>query len=228
MGSSLARSARRRAFSSGDRSIFREMRRMFMTSSYDVNQILSTQSCEQRSKLRQLVMGVQSARIRQDADPRGGDTLSLESEASLALTERDSKGGDTQKRDNLRLILANFSFQPAGTGKQFRSRKFVGRRRGPVDDIGDAKSEVQEFPILECRQKPRREPSSVEGRPKAVARPSEMMADGTRIQTRIDTAKENPKPGRDHVSQPLSSSGGDLFLGGFPNLSHFSTTAPLS
>src|SRR4051812_8252618 len=93
---------------------------------------------------------------------------------------------DAEDGDNRGTMVLNFGGQPPPAGNEIISRKFGGRRRGERDDIAEADAALQQFTLFERRHQSTGKSGFVERRPEPISRPCEMMADGRRVETRID------------------------------------------
>src|SRR5215475_14688547 len=88
---------------------------------------------------------------------------------------------------------------------------FVGQLRGrggrALDEIGDAVAALEQLAFFRRRKQPVGKSSLEQSRPEPVAGPGEVMPYSRRIQSRIDTAKEQLQSVRDHVRHGLPGGG---------------------
>jgi hypothetical protein len=85
----------------------------------------------------------------------------------------------------------------ARAGAQLRRGELGRRPRGPRRDVGDADAVLEQLGVLLRAQTARGEPGGVQGRPEAVARPREVVADLGGAQRRVDADEEDAQAGPD-------------------------------
>src|SRR5256885_958905 len=121
--------------------------------------------------------------------------LRLKTGLSLGELEANAVGDETADRENARLELEDLSMNGAGAGAKLFSVDVVGGGTRTRNEIGDAVLELEELELVEGGEKMWREASGVECCPEEVAWTGEVMADGSRVETRIDPAEQDVKVG---------------------------------
>jgi len=167
-------------------------------------------------KGRGLVMGVEAAGVGKQPGMAAAEAGLLKSHACVFNPGDDTVWVEADKRDNCRAPSFDLDLQTLAPGAQFVVGEFVGTGGGALDDVGDAKVEVKQEGFFKRREEARREAASIEGRPKAVARTTEMVADGGGIEAGIDADKQDDEVFRDEIGDELVVRSLNLGLGGLP------------
>ena len=142
---------------------------------------------------RQLVVGVQTARVREDPELAPGEALRLRSEPDVPPAERDLVGALSDDRDDPWPEAVDGLPEAHRASAQLVVGELGGRRGRPGDEIRDPDPDVQEHVILVGSQQPGREAGAEEGRPEAVPGSGEVMAGRARDGARIDPDEEQPE-----------------------------------
>src|SRR5437867_2674560 len=144
-------------------------------------------------------MCVEAARVREDPDPGSADPLRLRPDRRTRPPEGGTEGTHAEERHHGRTETADDAADPPGAGSELSLGQLGCPRRGPRHQIGDAEPGLQQLALLERRELPAREERAVERLPEPVAGPSEVMADGARVEARVDAAEEHLQPRPDDV-----------------------------
>ncbi len=158
----------------------------------------------------ELVMRVQSARVRQDPHRRLAELFRLPSQFRLWPTERGAIRRHPEKGDHPRPIALHLPRQPACPVAQLFVTQLVGGRGRGIGDVGNAVSVFEKASILRRVQPPVGEAGGMQRRPEAVAGPREVVADRGGLQTRVDADEENFQTPGDDVGNATASRGRDL------------------
>ncbi len=129
----------------------------------------------------------------------------MRAEDHLADAKGERVSADAEEGDDFGPVTAQLGRKPAAAAKQFGSSQLVGRRRRPIDEVGDAITRLEKTPLLEGRELPPGKAGGVQRRPEAVPRAREVVAGGGGIQARVDADKQNREPGRNDVPQSLAA-----------------------
>src|SRR6266480_6816977 len=132
---------------------------------------------ERVGQVRELVMSVATARVRQHPQARADETFVLKTKRRLRTLEADAVRGHAEDRHCGRPEPSDLRSEGSATLAQLARREF--RRCGgrATDDVRDADPDAREAPIVEGRPDVVGDPGEVERLPEPVAGPREMMAD---------------------------------------------------
>jgi hypothetical protein len=145
------------------------------------------------------MVGVQPARIRQEPDDGWSESIGLRPREGVRSTERCAIRAEPEDGDEGRLKTANLLRKRRRTGPKLVGRH-VGRRRTRAgDEVRNPQPEARQLDVLRGVEAALGEVGAVKRPPEPVARPGEVMADGRRIQTRIDADEDDPEPPPEHV-----------------------------
>lgn len=152
-------------------------------------------------------MGIQPARVREEPDRRCVDGSILRSDLGPGIAEPHPIGLHPQNRKESGAVAPDLPPQGRGPSLQLLGGELRCRGRRPRHHIGDPQPKAQQLLLLEGRELPRGEPGSMKSRPEAIARASEVVPGGARIEARIDAAEDDIEPRSDQIPDPLAVGG---------------------
>ena len=144
-------------------------------------------------------MGIEPARVRQYPHHSASDFFGPLAKSGSGSLESDTKRAHAQDRDGSNPISPDLLLQLCRASNQFFRVQFVRRCAGPVHDVGDAKPEGKQLPLLLGPKKPVGEAGVKQHRPESISRPREVMSGPGGIETGIDAAEQQLQPGRNNV-----------------------------
>src|SRR5581483_1244517 len=110
---------------------------------------------ERFDQLRQLMIRVESARLRQQPQARIADALLLRPDRRARSREADAIRADANDRHPARSIAAHLALEPLVSVDELVARQLRGSRRRARDEIGDAAAVVEQQPVLPRLQQTR-------------------------------------------------------------------------
>lgn len=155
-------------------------------------------------------MGVDSAGVREDPNSGVADPLGLRSNRRPGLSERATVGTDPQNHQPARSVLAHSALQTTTAMDKFIEGELArigGRAR---NDIRETIAQLEQVLILPGMVGAHGKPSRMQRRPKTVSWPGEMMAHGSRVESRVDTTEEDSESGSDDVRQASIPAGSEF------------------
>ena len=174
-------------------------------------------------KIRDLVVGIESARVRQDPHRGAADPFVLTTQHRIRR-EGLSVRSDAEKCDADWAVTGELSPQSSRAGHELGRRDLVGPRGCTLVDVGQADPVLDERTILARRELPRSETGSVKRGPEPVAGSGEVMPDRSGVKTRIDATEQHPQPVPDHIGNRLAPGRFDFLAGRLPNCNRLVVT----
>ena len=155
---------------------------------------------EEFGERRQLVVGVEAARVGQDPQAARAETLGLRTDHGLRVDRRRSRYAETPRMAMTGRSIALRGLEEAAAAVADLVGSELGGGRGrAVDEVGDAEAGLEHGVAVPGRQESIGEARGVERRPEAVARPGEMAPGGARVAARVDAAEEDAQVRGDEV-----------------------------
>ena len=150
-----------------------------------------------------LVMGVQAAGIREHPGVTAAEGLVLKADAGILVAGDNAIRPDANKGDDGGSPAFDFRLEALTAGSQFVARQLIGAGGCALDDVRDAELEVEKQCFFKRRKESWRKAAAVQGRPKAIAGPTKVMADGRGVKAGVDPAEQHAQPRRDYVGDGL-------------------------
>lgn len=162
---------------------------------------------------------VEAAWVGQHPNWRTAGRELLPADLGARLGERGAVRGHADHRQPARAQPAHLRAERPAARDQLACAEFLGPRGGPRHDVGDAKPELEQLPLLARMQPLASEARLMQRRPEPVARAGEVVAGGGRVQARVDSAEQDAQTWCGHIGD--SPSGGRFQFGlGRPTLRH--------
>lgn len=163
-----------------------------------------------------LVVGIEAARVGKYPGVAAAEGVFLQADAGVFVAGDNAVGTDANEGDDGGTPAIDFGFQTLAAGAKFVDRKFIGTSGSTSDNISDTELEIEQQGTLKRREETRRETAVVESGPEAVARATEVTADGGCIEAGIDAGEENDEVFGDKIRYALIGRGEELGFCGFP------------
>lgn len=140
----------------------------------------------------------------------------LQSDAGVFDARNDSVRTDTDEGDHSGPPTFHLGRKANAAGAKLVVSQLIGAGGGAVDDVGDAKLEVEQFITFEGREKARREAAGVEGGPEAVTGPAEVTTNGGGVKPWVNTSKKHDEIFGDEIRDTFVVRCEKLRFGGLP------------
>lgn len=162
------------------------------------------------------VVSVEAAGVGKNPRVAAAEKSLLKTHLGVFYSGNNAIRMNADKGDHGRAPASHFGLKPPAAGAKFLVGEFIRAGGGALDDIGDAKLEVQEPVTLKRRKDARRESAAVKSSPKAIARAAEVVADSGSVEARVYAREEDYEVFGREVRDPLVARSKNLLLVGFP------------
>ena len=163
-----------------------------------------------------LVVGVEAAGAGEDPGVAAAEGGLLEADAGVFDAGDDAVGADADEGDDSGAPSFDFGFEALAASAKFVVPEFIGAGGSALDDVSDAKFEVEKEGSFKGGEEARSEAAAMEGGPEAVAGAAEVAADGGGVEAGVDAGEEDDEIFGDKVRNELVGRSEKLGLGGFP------------
>lgn len=163
-----------------------------------------------------LVMGIEAAGVGKNPSVAAAEAGLLEADLGVFDSGDDAVDADADEGDDGGTPAFDFGFETPAPGAKFLVGEFIGAGGGTLDDIGDAKFEVEKKGFFKGGKEAWCEAAAVKGGPETVSQSAEVMADGGRVEARVDANKENDEVLGGEIRDEFVVRSEQLGFGGFP------------
>ena len=123
---------------------------------------------------------------------------------------------NVDKGDDGRTPAFDFYQEAPPAGAKLVVAEFIRAGGGAIDDVGDAELEVEKKGFFKRGEEARSESAAVQGGPEAIARATEVAADGGGVEARVDARKEHDEVFGCEIRYALVTRREDLCFAGLP------------
>jgi hypothetical protein len=168
---------------------------------------------ERSGQIRELMVGIQPARVGQHPESAFAERLLLATSHSSGTAEGRSIRADPEHCYNLRLMTTDLPLESSPPRAQFLRFKLRRTTRGSRNQVRDSDAVLQERLLLPRAHEPIGKACCVKRRPEPIAWSSEVMPGGGRVKAGIDAAEEDVEMWGDQVGDGAAGRGGDGSFG---------------
>lgn len=145
----------------------------------------------------------------------------LQTDASVFDCRDDAVGTNADKGDNGRAPAPDFGFEAPAARAKFVVGELIRAGGGALDDVGDAELEVKQQGFFKRREHSRGESAAVKGGPKAIARATEVVANGGGVEAGVNAREKNDEVFGREIRDTLVARREQLGLARFPGRDQF-------
>src|SRR6266576_670336 len=145
------------------------------------------------------MIGIEAAGLWQQPQARRAETLRLQADHRAWTPERHAIRPDPHHRYPFRLIALHLALEALPTGEELLLTQLSRRRGGARHEIRDPVPQLEQLLLFPWLQNAVGESRAMQHRPKPVARPGEVVASRTGIETGIDPTEQHAQPRRNHI-----------------------------